>query len=784
MRSRTCCRSILSALAILASTCQAQPLPIDGPVRPKSPGFRHATPDYSADGRFIAETLSVGRPIPYEGGSPVHYSATGVPLNSGPWALETWVHDLQTGEKFILSSGKASSWGGTWDRRGRRLVYLSDQDGEAGIWVWDRDSYSSRRIGQAIPRVWLGNGPPYWLSDGAEILCAILPEGASLASMTEQIADTRGIHRFEKGPQGAPSVVVYRAGPSAPPVTTRPFDRYRADLGLLEVATGKVRRLVKDVSALWYGPSPDGHKVAYLAYAGHMPNTQQQLYTLRVVTLATGADEVIAAGIAMASPNVVSWSPTNDAIAWLAGGQRGVPGCWVHRFTEGATQEVLLPKAEPLQQIERAPSWSIDGRTLYLVSGSKVWQCLNGDPRSILSLPGRNIRELITDRDNCIRMPGQLIAISQSDEPSEIHFDRLDLDTLVSASIVKSRLQYADYYPAGYSAARSEVTFAADSATESMSRWRLSLATGELRRAASLNPELENRTYGEVRIIDWQTADGEKLRGAVLMPPGATPGRRYPLVVWAYGGMRGSERANRLGFWSHLGTLCNMQVLATRGFAVLFPDAPLRPGRSVEDLVRTIVPGVDRAIDLGFADAKRVAVMGQSYGGYSAIALATHTDRFAACLISATSSVNLLSTYFEMDFGGEHQRSGYYEAGQGNMLATPWENFERYRENSPIFQLDRIKTPVLIAHGSVDTVLPRNSEELFLALKRLHKVAELRIYENEGHLIENPANAHDLWARRLSFLAEHMDLSYAKDGSILFEGDRACSRTGPQEIPK
>lgn len=71
-----------------------------------------------------------------------------------------------------------------------------------------------------------------------------------------------------------------------------------------------------------------------------------------------------------------------------------------------------------------------------------------------------------------------------------------------------------------------------------------------------------------------------------------------------------------------------MQFWATRGYAVLLPDAPLRQGTPVLDLSKTILPGVDRIVELGIADPQRLALWGNSYGGYSTMALITQTPRF------------------------------------------------------------------------------------------------------------------------------------------------------------
>jgi dipeptidyl aminopeptidase/acylaminoacyl peptidase len=121
-----------------------------------------------------------------------------------------------------------------------------------------------------------------------------------------------------------------------------------------------------------------------------------------------------------------------------------------------------------------------------------------------------------------------------------------------------------------------------------------------------------------------------------MLPAGYAEGTKYPLVVWVYGGGFGSNDVNRFGFWGSNAAM-NMQALATRGYAVFAPDAPLRVGTPMRDLADTVMPGVNRLIELGIADPDRLAVMGQSYGSYSVLALVTQTTRFKAAVITAWS---------------------------------------------------------------------------------------------------------------------------------------------------
>jgi dipeptidyl aminopeptidase/acylaminoacyl peptidase len=287
---------------------------------------------------------------------------------------------------------------------------------------------------------------------------------------------------------------------------------------------------------------------------------------------------------------------------------------------------------------------------------------------------------------------------------------------------------------------------------------------------------MEKYELGESRLIEWRSMTGQALKGALLLPPGYKPGQRLPLIVFVYGGDYGSRYLNRFGFWS-LATL-NCHVLATRGYAVLAPDTPIRDGLPMEDLMGTVMPGVNAAIDQGYADPDRLAVMGQSYGSYCTLALITQTNRFKAAIITAA----VLHPDLFADYLAYEGSMGYYEKGQGNMHGTIWEQRDRYFRNSPIFLFDRIETPLLIGQGQNDGRLIA-SDAIFAALQRLSKSAEYRLYEGEGHVITQRPNVLDFWKVRLNFLAENLDLTLNDKGSVVFDGGRVRGRQKPPPAP-
>jgi dipeptidyl aminopeptidase/acylaminoacyl peptidase len=181
----------------------------------------------------------------------------------------------------------------------------------------------------------------------------------------------------------------------------------------------------------------------------------------------------------------------------------------------------------------------------------------------------------------------------------------------------------------------------------------------------------------------------------------------------------------------------NLQLLATRGYAVLFADSSItnKGGKPMQEIAESVMPGIDEAIALGIADGERIGVIGHSYGAYSTLALIVQSPRFKAA-VSIDGMSDLFSVYGAMWPQGEGIAHGvdWAENGQGNLGGSPWQYRERYIENSPFFYLDRTQAAVLLIHGTADaTVEPWLADQTFVGLRRLGKDVTYVKYRNGGH---------------------------------------------------
>jgi dipeptidyl aminopeptidase/acylaminoacyl peptidase len=288
-------------------------------------------------------------------------------------------------------------------------------------------------------------------------------------------------------------------------------------------------------------------------------------------------------------------------------------------------------------------------------------------------------------------------------------------------------------------------------------------------------------------LIRYQSESGDSLDAVVVLPTPYSPGRRYPVVTWVYAGQVYSDTAGPPANPLSASQL-NLALLAARGYVVLFPSMPLTPGQSsgtvvpqlmngtlpsggsdvLPQLTNGVLPAVNRLVALGIADPNRVAVMGQSFGGYSTLGLVTQTKRFRTAIALAVHS-DYLSKYGTLRPWDRYRDDAQLtlaepkmmEAGQDRIGASPWTNLWRYLVNSPVLYANRVETPVMIVQGDLDPQGPEQAEEFFTALYRLGKRARLVRYVGEEHVIQSPGNVRDMWTRIEEWLSETMPAATA-----------------------
>ena len=243
---------------------------------------------------------------------------------------------------------------------------------------------------------------------------------------------------------------------------------------------------------------------------------------------------------------------------------------------------------------------------------------------------------------------------------------------------------------------------------------------------------LKDITLGEVRDWNFKAAAGDTIYGRYYLPPHFDPNKKYPLIVNYYGGTSPTERSLENRYPSHayaaLGYIVYIiQPSGATGFGQEFSARHVNAwGKRTGD---EIIEGTKKfCAEHNFVDAKKIGCIGASYGGFMTQYLQTKTDIFAAAISHA--GISDITSYWGEGYWG------YSYSSLATANSYPWNARDIYVEQSPLFHADKINTPLLFLHGSVDTNVPvGESIQMFTALKLLGKETAFIQVTGQNHQI-------------------------------------------------
>ncbi|MBI3239380.1 MAG: S9 family peptidase [Flavobacteriia bacterium] len=275
----------------------------------------------------------------------------------------------------------------------------------------------------------------------------------------------------------------------------------------------------------------------------------------------------------------------------------------------------------------------------------------------------------------------------------------------------------------------------------------ISMKAGAPEKQISLtNPQQSEYNWSTVELINWTSYDGLELQGLVYKPENFDVNKEYPLLVYFYE-LYSDELHNHYAPKPTASIIFPTEY-ASAGYVVFIPDIRYKPGHPANGAYDCIMSGTDAVLrKYSNIDPKRLGLQGQSWGGYQTAQMITMTDRYAAAMAGAAVS-NMFSAYGGIRWGSGLSRQFQYEHQQSRIGKTIWEAPELYIENSPLFQLPKVKTPLLIMHNDLDGAVPwYQGIELYMGLRRLQKPVWLLNYNGEDHNLMRNANRIDLSIR-------------------------------------
>jgi dipeptidyl aminopeptidase/acylaminoacyl peptidase len=248
------------------------------------------------------------------------------------------------------------------------------------------------------------------------------------------------------------------------------------------------------------------------------------------------------------------------------------------------------------------------------------------------------------------------------------------------------------------------------------------------------NEQLSQLNLGQINNRNFVNSEGVEIEGRYYLPPNFDKNKKYPLIVYYYGGTTPTMRTFESSYPAHVFAAQDyvvyvLQPSGTIGYGQQFAAKHVNAWgkRTAED----IIEGTSKFVEEHqFIDNKKIGCIGASYGGFMTMYLLTMTDIFTAAVSHA--GISSISSYWGEGYWGY----SYSSAASAN--SYPWNNYDLYVNQSPLFNADKINTPLLLTHGTVDTNVPiGESIQMFTALKILGKEVEFIQVKGENHGISD-----------------------------------------------
>lgn len=264
------------------------------------------------------------------------------------------------------------------------------------------------------------------------------------------------------------------------------------------------------------------------------------------------------------------------------------------------------------------------------------------------------------------------------------------------------------------------------------------------------NPQQSEYKWGTVELTKWTSYDGFELEGLIYKPEDFDSTKSYPLLVYFY--ELYADRLHNHYIPKPTASIIYPTEYASAGYVIFMPDIRYKPGHPAASAYDCIMSGTDHVLNLmPNIDSTRMGLQGQSWGGYQTAQLVTMTGRYRAAMAGAPVA-NMFSAYGGIRWGSGLNRQFQYERTQSRIGFTIWERPDLYIENSPLFHLPNVTTPLMIMHNDDDGAVPwYQGIELFTGLRRLGKPAWLLNYNGDDHNLMRNANRIDLSIRMRQF---------------------------------
>ncbi len=266
---------------------------------------------------------------------------------------------------------------------------------------------------------------------------------------------------------------------------------------------------------------------------------------------------------------------------------------------------------------------------------------------------------------------------------------------------------------------------------------------------SNINQQQGNYNWGTAELVHWTTPEGNQAEGILYKPENFDPAKKYPIIAYFYEKL--SDGLYTYQAPAPTPSRLNIPYFVSNEYLVFAPDISYKtghPGKSAEEYINS---GMKYLAQNTWVDSTKMGIQGQSWGGYQVAHLITRTNMYAAAWTGAP-VVNMTSAYGGIRWQTGMSRQFQYEHTQSRIGKTLWEAPELYIENSPLFHLDKVKTPVVIMANDNDGAVPwYQGIEMFTALRRLNKPVWMLNYNGDEHNLMLRQNRKDIQIREQQF---------------------------------
>lgn len=613
-----------------------------------------------------------------------------------------------------------------WSPDGSSLAYIRYEEGRFRLNVYDLAKKRVRRLNLRTDREIASGSPIIWTPDGKGVLLNFRDHGWK----------EKGDSMFREATVGP--VTVYDG--------SRPFlkwDEIRnfsslVMTGVVDVNSQAVTMLLKEERNGSLRLSKDGR---YLSYAVTYP--KKTVYDGR------GGTDYELKYIEMAKPDsarvlvkkserrvAVTWNDDNSLYAYVDSAKVFVFGPGMEKARRICRDTTEVTKKDTVKVRLSVNRWSPDGSKILTSSQNGYWliDVESGKMEDVYRFPEDREKEPALSITEWSPDGRYLYMTTSARDKWERGLVRYDLVSKSFTELVKDSNLYSGWR---LTAKGEKFIYTISDGDMPADLYVAGNELKDVKRLTDYNPWVRERKISKSELIKYRDSDGKELWGILYYPVDYEEGKKYPLVCEIYE-----------GFFSN-GFNYSMQLFTNAGYFALRPSVNLIQGYPGEAWIKGITSGINKLIDEGLVDEKKLGVQGGSYGGYATSLLITQTDRFAAA-INISGKTNIVSFLGDSPRIGTRNYSAA-ENGQDRIGQTLWEAPMKYFATSAVLYADRIKTPHLLLTGEGDWNVPAtNSRELYYAMRRLGKEVMWVNYVNGGHgagTASNEADFFDHWQR-------------------------------------